>query len=196
MIPLENYVKNIKICEKHKFLAGDIVECGTWKGGMIAGIAEIMGETDRTYFLFDSFEGLPKAQPIDGEAALKWQQDTGSEYYHDNCKASIYDASEAMSLTRVKNVQIIKGWFKDTLPSFNIENGIAVLVLDGDWYDSIQECLKYLYPQVVRNGLVIIDDYYVWDGTSKAVHNYLNSINSPSKIYTLCDGIAYIKKRE
>jgi O-methyltransferase len=196
MTPLQDYVENLKICDRFRLLEGDIAECGTWKGGMIAGMAEVLGDNNRTYFLFDSFEGLPEAKPIDGEAALKWQRNTESETYHNNCKAELSDAREAMSLSGIQNFQIIKGWFHDTLPSFNSENKIAVLRLDGDWYESISECLKYLYPLVIKNGLIIIDDYYVWDGVAKAVHHYLNEINSAAKIYTLCNGIAYIIKKE
>jgi O-methyltransferase len=196
MIPSDNYVDNLKLCEKYKFLEGDIVECGTWKGGMIAGIAEVLGDTNRTYFLFDSFEGLPLAKIIDGESAINWQNNKESEAYYDNCSADILYAKEAMRLSRVKNVQIIKGWFNQTLPGFNKNNRIAILRLDGDWYESIMECMEYLYPYVVKNGLVIIDDYYIWDGTSRAIHNYLAKINSTSKIYTLCTGIAYIIKNE
>jgi O-methyltransferase len=194
MIPSLSYIENLKICEKNKFLAGDVVECGTWKGGMIAGIADILGGKDRTYYLFDSFEGLPLAKNIDGEAALTWQNNTDSIGYYDNCKADINDALEVMNLAKIKNPQIIKGWFSETLPMFRTNNKIAFLRLDGDWYESILESLENLFPQVVTNGLIIIDDYYVWEGTSRAVHFYLNNINSKSKIFTLCDGIAYIVK--
>lgn len=44
------------------------MECGVWRGGMIASISEILGN-NREYYLFDSFEGLPQAKEIDGIAA-------------------------------------------------------------------------------------------------------------------------------
>jgi O-methyltransferase len=195
MIPLSTFCENITLFNKYKFIKGDIVECGVWKGGMIAGIAEIVGDVDRTYYLFDSFEGLPDAQIIDGSSAQSWQKNTDSPNYYNNCKSNIEDADEAMNLSSIKNYKIVKGWFKDTLPN-NTINEIAILRLDGDWYDSIYECMHCLFPKVVNNGLVIVDDYYVWEGTSKAIHDYLSHIQSSSKVYTLADGVAYIIKSD
>jgi O-methyltransferase len=49
--------------------------------GMAAGLVSMLGGK-REYFLFDSFEGLPKAREIDGRAALEWQSNTQSPAYH------------------------------------------------------------------------------------------------------------------
>ena len=89
MIPKGTYIENLRICRSYSFLEGDIIECGTWKSGMIAGMAEILGNDNRTYYLFDSFEGLPLAKHIDGQAALSWQKDTDALNYFDNCKTDI-----------------------------------------------------------------------------------------------------------
>src|SRR5262249_41387462 len=72
MIPRRAYIANLEITELFSKVRGSVVECGTWKGGMIAGMAKLLGQ-GRTYFLFDSFQGLPPAQEIDGAAALNWQ---------------------------------------------------------------------------------------------------------------------------
>ncbi len=43
-------------------LAGDIVECGVYKGGTAAMIAKVIRESGATkkFFLFDTFSGMPK----------------------------------------------------------------------------------------------------------------------------------------
>lgn len=84
------------------------------------------------------------------------------------------EAEKAMSLSKATDVNIVKGWFKDSLPSFLKEEKIALLRLDGDWYESIMDCMELLYPNVVTGGLIIIDDYYTWDGCSRAIHDYLS----------------------
>jgi O-methyltransferase len=98
MIPSATYKGNLDLCEKYCHIEGAIVECGVWRGGMIAGIAEILGST-RNYYLCDSFEGLPPAKQIDGEAALQWQRETNSPIYFDNCKAEIDFATKAMQIS-------------------------------------------------------------------------------------------------
>ena len=193
MLPEQYYIANLKIAEKAMNTPGDVVECGVWRGGMSAGMASILGKS-KSYFLYDSFEGLPPAKEIDGEAALNWQSDTKGEAYYENCKAEMGFAQEAMNKTGVK-YSTIKGWFDDTVPNHQHDQ-ISVLRLDGDWYDSTMVCLKHLYPKVVKDGIIIIDDYYTWDGCSKAVHDYLSSIQSASRIFTGYNKVAYIIKKD
>ncbi|MBS1596761.1 MAG: class I SAM-dependent methyltransferase [Bacteroidetes bacterium] len=196
MTPPEIFFENLLLSENHlKNISGDIVECGVWRGGMIAGIAEALKGQQRKYFLFDSFEGLPPAKEIDGERATKWQSDTTGDFYYDNCRAEQDFAIKAMSATG-SDYKLIKGWFENTLPEFNGSNNIALLRLDGDWYESISISLKFLFPLVVKGGLIIIDDYLAWDGCSKAVHDYLSSIKSASKIRTTPSGVTYLIKSE
>ncbi len=197
MIPFENFAANLELCEKFKDTKGCVVECGVWRGGMSASMAEVLGN-NRTYYLFDSFEGLPDAQEIDGKAALQWQKDKNAPNYFNNCAAEIEYAQKAMSLSKVQRVEIIKGWFNETLPSAAINEPIAVLRLDGDWYDSTMVCMENLYPKVNEGGLVLMDDYYFWDGFSKAIHDYLSKNKLPVRINQWSNSNLYyiLKKSE
>jgi O-methyltransferase len=181
MIPQSIYCENLGLVDEVKGLPGAIVECGTWKGGMIAGIALIVGD-EKEYLLFDSFEGLPPAKEINCDRAIEWQADTNSPGYYDNCTASEESAHRDMKFSGVSNVSIVKGWFNETLPSASIADGIAVLRMDADWYDSTMEILNSLFHQVNTCGIIIIDDYYVWDGCSKAVHDFLSQLNRAERI--------------
>ena len=71
--------------------------------------------------------------------------------------------------------EVHKGWFDDTLSQFPQDGRIAVLRLDGDWFDSTLVCLEALWGRVIPNGLVLIDDYYDWSGCANAVHQFLDS---------------------
>lgn len=194
MIPKETYIQNLVLIDRLKKTDGCIVECGTWRGGMIGGIATMLGNK-RNYFLFDSFEGLPKAQQIDGESAIQWQKDINSPTYFDNCKAEIIHAEEAMKLSNVTNFYIHKGWFSETLPKFSKNEKIAILRLDGDWYESTMDCLENLYDAVFIGGIIILDDYYAWSGCSRAVHDFLSKHSLPDRIYQWDNSICYIVKQ-
>jgi O-methyltransferase len=195
MIPKQFYLGNLELAYKVKGINGAIVECGVWRGGMIAGAASILGK-ERDYYLFDSFEGLPKASEIDGVDANNWQLDTKSEGYFNNCKAEIEFANKAMSMVNLNenNIHIIKGWFNESLANGNYNFPIAMLRLDGDWYESTITCLQYLFSNVVPGGLIIIDDYYTWEGCAKAVHDYLSKNGRPERIYQYNNSIAYLIK--
>ena len=192
MITRHSYLNNLRLIETCCNVSGSVVECGVWRGGMIAGAAEILG-ADRRYILFDSFEGLPPVQDIDGLAARNWQANTTSPHYHDNCTSPRDVAEMAMNLTGAKYVDIHQGWFNETLANYESPDPISVLRLDGDWYDSTMTCLEALFPYVSPGGVVIIDDYYAWDGCRRAIHDYLSRTKSNAAIDRFRDDVAFIR---
>lgn len=193
MIKPSVFAMNLRIAEQVRNTPGCVIECGVWRGGMSAGLSAILGP-QREYYLFDSFEGLPPAKTVDGEAALNWQKNTNSVEYYDNCSAPPEYAEQAMKLAGVKAFHLIKGWFDATLPAFTFSGNIALLRLDADWYESTTVCLEHLFDRVAPGGLIVLDDYYTWDGCSRAVHDYLSRRSSPERIQSL-NGVCYIKKR-
>ena len=192
MIPETSYVSNLELCWRFRVVKGCVVECGTWRGGMIAGMVDILGK-NRPYHLFDSFEGLPQVKAIDGPDAKAWQDNREGEHYFDNCLAHEAEASKAMTVSKATNYTIHKGWFNASLTDFQAADGIAILRLDADWYESTIECLEHLFPQVNKGGVILIDDYCTWEGCSKAVHDYLSQQKSPCRISSY-EGISYIKQ--
>jgi O-methyltransferase len=193
MIHQEHFALNLELCNAFKNIQGHYVECGVWRGGMSAAIAEVLGK-EKDIHLFDSFEGLPPVKDIDGKEAIAWQQDTTSPGYYNNCAAEESFAHEAMKLAQHSRYKTYRGWFENTLPAYE-KQPISILRLDGDWYDSIKTCLDNLFPYVVEGGIVILDDYYTWDGCTKAVHDYLSAAHSPSRIYQWRNTIGYIIKK-
>lgn len=193
MIAKDTFVENLRLCKNFSNIHGCVVECGVWRGGMIASIAEILGN-DRNYYLFDSFEGLPPAKEIDGEAALAWQRNKEGSYFFDNCKAETIYADEAMKMAGVSRYQLVKGWFSETIAKFQFDEDIALLRLDGDWYESTMQCIELLYPKVAKGGVIIIDDYYVWDGCSRAIHDYLSAHKLTCRIHQIQRNCYIIKE--
>lgn len=193
MIPEEIFITNLELCGRFLSTEGDIVECGVWRGGMIAAITEL-AELKKRAHLFDSFEGLPPAKEIDGKEALNWQKNTKGETYFDNCTADESFAMDAMKQSGSNSYRLYKGWFQNTLDQYE-GKPISILRLDGDWYDSIKVCLDKLYPFVTEGGVIVLDDYYTWDGCTKAVHDYLSEIKSPSRVYQWNNQVAYIIKK-
>jgi len=194
MIPKESYLANLALAARISHVQGCVVECGVWKGGMIAGMGAVLG-SGRKYYLFDSFEGLPLAKEIDGKGALAWQQDKESPVYYDNCRAAREVATEAMKLANIADFELIAGWFNETTPAHRHGEPIALLRLDGDWYDSTMVCLENLFDRIVSGGIIIIDDYHTWDGCSRAVHDFLSRRSAVERI-NCHKGVCYLIKRK
>jgi O-methyltransferase len=192
MINRRKYILNLRLVQNYKRIQGSIVECGTWRGGMDAGIASLL-ERERHYYLFDSFEGLPDAQPIDGEEALAWQNELPPSQNFNNCLADRDEAEEAMQKSGATKVSIIKGFFENTLSKYD-GGDIAILRLDADWYESTMQCLEHLFDKVLPGGIVIFDDYYTWPGCTQAVHEFLSKNRRREGLRQYRNTIPYIKK--
>lgn len=162
-------------------LPGDFVECGVWRGGsagIMAGANVRHGSATRTLWLYDSFAGLPEPSVDDGERARRWARGRAGGRLVSVEKNVVDEGPVLELLTRVgfpvDSVRVVKGWFQDTLPHTK-PSQIAVLRLDGDWYESTKVCLEHLYDRVVDGGMVIIDDYGDWEGCKKAVDEFFDA---------------------
>lgn len=150
---------------------GDFIETGVWRGGvtiLMRGMLDAWGDPDRRVWVADSFQGLPAPD------ADTYPQDIG----HDLSDVPTL----AVSADRVRanfarygllddRVQILEGWFRDTLPAAPIER-LAVLRLDGDMYESTIDALDALYPKLSVGGYVIVDDYGAWEPCRQACTDY------------------------
>ncbi len=169
-------------------ISGSIVECGVWKGGSVAAfLYQLISYNDisRDVYLFDTFTGMsePSVHDIKNtnnqtvvEKYKKLQQETFNLW----CYAPLAVVQETIAKTNYPSNKInyIKGKVEDTLPTFSV-NKIAILRLDTDFYESTKAELEHLYPKVSSGGIIIIDDYGVWQGARKATDEYFikNDIN-------------------
>ncbi len=168
-------------------IPGAIVECGCWRGGAGLLMAHALREArvrNRKVWLFDSFEGLPPPQTIDGAAALDYAANAEDPENFQNCRASFAELQRAVrDLGLTDYVECVKGWFDQTLPAHRRAIGpIAILRIDGNWYASVRCCLDTLFDQVVDDGFVIGHTYYTYDGCARAVHEFLGKRQLPFRI--------------
>lgn len=148
---------------------GDIVECGTARGGSAAlmGLTLQRQRGDRKLWVFDTFEGLPSptANDPDYEVARRYVGQCRGEL---EAVARLFVDLELSAFT-----QLVPGLFQDTLQHADI-SAIAVLHVDGDWYDSVMSCLTQLYDKVSPGGIIQIDDFGYWEGARKAVEEFFS----------------------
>lgn len=165
MVPSETLKANLELMEKYR--GGFFVECGVWRGGMMAEMMKIASSV----IGYDSFQGLPAPAAIDGEAALKYASQIASAEYYDNCRAD-FEETTSYLFSIGQNFYLYKGWFCEEL--FLGCPMIDVLRLDCDWHDSIKICLKHLFPKLKKGGIVIVDDYIAYDGCAIAVNEFVS----------------------
>jgi len=181
---------------------GDIVECGVWKGGSMMAVAHTLlqtAATERTLWLFDTFEGMPAPVGEDvtrkGEVArelFRTKRDahgTGSDW----CRSSLDEVRTNVESTRYprQRLRFVKGKVEETIPG-EIPEQISLLRLDTDFYESTKHELVHLFPRLSRGGVLIIDDYGYWQGCRKAVDEYFGARAEGSVLLNRIDSSARI----
>lgn len=157
----------------HNHVPGDLIETGVWKGGipvLMRGILQAYGIPDRKVWVADSFSGLPTADPEKNLDDAIWFHLFGPIDHLRiplNYVRSVFRKHELLD----DQVCFLEGWFSETLPAAPIDK-LAIMRLDGDWYESTRDALEALYPKLSPGGWVIIDDYGLPFDCSKAVDEY------------------------
>ena len=144
-------------------IKGDIVECGSCKGGSSAVLRKGLGP-GRKLWIYDSFEGMPETCELDGEEAKK---------YVGTCLASKGDVLEILRATGARGDEfvIMEGLYEDTFKK-KLPEQVALLHCDADWYDSVSIVLETFYSLIPVGGCVILDDFGFWEGCRRAFYDF------------------------
>ena len=148
---------------------GSIVECGVWNGGSAAAMADAARAAGASpeVWLFDSFQGLPEPGQHDPEAVREFFY-TG---WNRGDELRVRRAFSKLGLPESK-LHIRAGWFHETFPENPVEP-VAILHVDCDWYDPIRLCLETWWDRLSPGGLVILNDYGLYEGANRAVDEFL-----------------------
>ncbi len=148
-------------------VAGDIVECGVYRGGSAAVLGwSMMGLEDRRkLWLFDSFAGMPPAGEQDGE-------------YSRELEGKFVGSAESTRrlLARAgvpeERYEIVEGLYAEVLGAFEPPR-VALLHVDCDFYDPVKLVLETFYPAVSDGGFVVLNDYGIYKGAKAATDEFL-----------------------
>lgn len=174
----------------HRYgIPGAVVECGVWRGGAMMAAAltfKQLGVTDRSFYLYDTFTGMPK--PTEKDKSLCGKTDPDEQFRltstgpdsSDWCCAGLEDVKRNLASVDYGQERFVtvKGKVEETIPG-TIPEEIAVLRLDTDWYESTKHEMEHLFPRLVPKGVLIIDDYFCWSGSQQAVDEYLAAAKIP-----------------
>ena len=171
---------------------GDFVECGVWRGGSVMAMIMTLQRlgVEKKIWLYDTYEGM--SEPTDEDVHNgKHANDMMEANSFIKCIATIDKVKASISQLDYKGELVyVKGKVEDTIPGEAPEK-ISFLRLDTDWYESTKHELIHLYPRLAENGVMIIDDYNFWDGSTKAVNEYFTEGKELTKISTC--GVLTIK---
>jgi len=125
-------------------------EFGVFKGETITRMAKRRSE--RRFYGFDSFEGLP-------------------ENWKPGCGKGAFDLRGVMPDVP-PNVELVKGFFQDSLPGFLQQHPepAALLHIDCDLYSSTKCVLDLFKDRIVSGTVILFDEYFNYPGWMEGEH--------------------------
>lgn len=149
-------------------LPGAIVECGVYKGASLARLAMFRALFSQDYakplIAFDTFGHYVEAPESVRDADLRANVVRGGG----ETGISVNSAHEMLAAKRCeRNVDLVPGDIRETVPRYvrdHPELRISFLNLDVDFAPATETILTHLYPRLVRGGVLLLDDYGVFEG--------------------------------
>lgn len=132
---------------------GIAYECGVYTGGC----TRMLLDMGREVVAFDTFDGI-----------------VGSDKLYDDFVDGEYCADNPdMVKEYISGAEIVEGDIRKTIIERPME-GIAFAHIDLDVYEPTQVALDYIYHNIMRKGVIVIDDYGVWctKGVKQAVDEF------------------------
>lgn len=136
-------------------VAGDVVECGCWKGGSTANLSLVCSLTSRKLLVCDSFQGLP-------------EDENSAQHHYPHLKvygfyqAGMYSGrldevkQNIAHFGKIDSCEFVPGFYCDTLKS--LKDPIVLAFLDVDLLSSMRDCIRFIWPLLVDGGLIYTDD--------------------------------------
>ena len=153
---------------------GSIIECGVFKGTSLirfAAFRNLLKKKSKKIIGFDMFGKFP-------ETKFEKDQKMRKKFIKDAGLNSISKKQLTQIMKRKKlneKMELIEGDITKTIPTYLEKNPklkISFLNLDTDIYEPAVTILENLYPRITKGGILVLDDYGVFPGETKAVNEY------------------------
>jgi predicted O-methyltransferase YrrM len=153
-------------------ISGSIIECGVFKGISLIRLATFLKllKSNKKIIAFDAFGKHPTTKITSDHKRRKILLSEGKEGISEKQLMGILKRKGLE-----KNIKLIKGDITVTIPKYlksNPKLKISLLNLDVDFYEPSMSILENFYPRLSKGGILMLDDYGVWDGETMAVKEY------------------------
>lgn len=170
----------------HKALKveGDICEFGVAQGATSQLIASEIMDTERVFWLFDSFEGLPA--PTKEDRLIDDIFNLGSmESYRGTMMSP--ETEVLGRLAKVKfpkdRLRVMKGWVNESIMRPDVPRRVAFAYVDFDFYEPIKDALHFLDARMLPGARVVVDDYgFFSEGAQLATDEFVAAMDGRWKL--------------
>lgn len=191
-------IAHYELFKMSRNVAGEIVECGVFKGASLVRFAMFRklfeSAFEKKIIGFDSFAEFPQTN-FEEDKKLR-------DHIVKEAGEQSISTEQLMEVLKNKgcenSVELIAGDITVTIPEYiknNPEIRISLLNLDTDIYEPSVTILENFYPKLEKGGILILDDYNVFPGETKAVDDYFKEMDIEIKSFPFSNTPCYLIKK-
>lgn len=167
----------IDLAKKCLEVNGDFVELGCYKGDTSLLLAEVLRNSGKKLWIYDSFEGLPEKNTED-------ESELGKDFQKGVLGVTKREVKERFLRAGLLVPVIKKAWFSDLIVD-DLPGKISFAFLDGDLYESIKDSLRLVENRMVPGGVIVVHDHNnpALPGVARAVDEWMQGQNLLTQIY-------------
>jgi len=134
-------------------LPGDFVDCGTGTGIYSLAVCHYIdfNATGKSFWLFDTFEGIPEEQMSDDERTLGRADENQARF------GPCYERARE-NFAPYPKARLVRGKVPDTLATAAVDR-VCYLSIDMNIAYPERAALEHFWPRLVTGGIAILDNY-------------------------------------
>jgi len=176
-------------------IPGHIIEFGVFKGVSLIRFATFLKliKSNKKIIAFDAFGKHPTTKVLSDHKRRNKLLSHGEEGISEKQLMKILKHKRLE-----KNIQLIKGDITKTGPRYLKQHPqlkISLLNLDVDFYEPSISILKNFYPKLSKGGILMLDDYGIWDGETLATDEYFAGKKIKIRKFSFSQTPSYVIKR-
>jgi hypothetical protein len=194
---LGKFIAHYELYKLAMRVPGAIVEAGIFKGPSFARFASFRylfeASGCRDLIGFDIFGRFPQTDFEQDRPMLK--------KFIDSAGDESISIEQLTQILRDKGcgsrVNLVGGDIMGTVPEFvsnHPELRISLLHLDVDIYEPSKCVIEHLYPLLSPGGVLVLDDYTIFPGATKAVDDYFAKRSEKIQRFPFCFAPHYVVK--
>ncbi len=169
-------IRIVESINKTKNLDGDVCEFGVAQGKTSKLIAFLIQNTKKKLYLYDSFSGLPAPTKEDNlkDDIFNLKDISKYEGKMSHPQEKVIDELSSIKFDKERYI-INKGFFNEEFVSYTkFPKSVSFAYVDFDFFEPTKNVLKIIEKLLVKDGIIIVDDYdFFSTGIKKAVDEWL-----------------------
>ena len=179
LLQLTEHIFKNKELKEHNF-----AECGCWHGYSSLALSTILKKNNfkNNFYIFDSFEeGLSDVKLQDKNLLkdMTLKEELKQKNYFKSSEIHVKNILRPFNF-----IKIFNGWIPERFKEVS-DKKFSFVHIDVDMYQPTLDSIKFFFPRLEKNGIIICDDYNIsaFPGAKKAWDEYFEDKEDQFKLF-------------